>query len=397
MSGRDPVVLWPTPELSGGGEGPLSGYRILVKDNLAVRGLPTTAGSRVLTEAEPATSHAVALSRLLRAGAGVVGRANMTELAYSGLGQNPHYGTPPNPVFPGAVPGGSSSGSASGVALGLADAALGTDTGGSVRIPAAFQNLVGFKPTNGLLPTGGVLPLSPTLDVVGPIAKSLGDAWRVFAAVAGRPGAPLPPPAGELRLLALAGPLRRREAPEVTEAFEDAVARIARRGHRVERGCPGTIGEVLNLYRRHGPLAAHEAFRLWRGLVESRGDEMDPRVARRVMEAARYRDEDYQAVLAAHQRLPLEFWAGVRDYHAVLLPTVAILPPRLDELADDEAYFRANAAALRYTMLFNFLKGPALSLPIAPGVGLMLAGKPKGDRELFAVALAVERALSPGP
>ncbi len=385
-----PAFLARTPELARPGRrGPLSGVPLAVKDNLALAGRPTPAGSPVLAEGPPAPRHAAAVERLLAAGAAIVGRTHMTELAYSGLGLNPHFPLLENPRVPGAVPGGSSSGSAAAVALGLVPAAVGTDTGGSVRIPAAFQGLYGFKPTNGLVPTQGVVPLSPTLDTVGPIAGSLEDAWRVFLVLAGWPPAPLPTLDRPLKLVVPAG---LRLAPEVAEAFSRAVRRLRERGHRLEEAELPELAEIRRLYRAHGPLAAHEAYRLYRDLAEREGGRMDPRVRARILEAARYTDDDAALVRQAHERLPVVFWRRLVGFDAVLLPTVPVTPPAIAALADDGAYFKANARVLAHTMLFNFLKGPAISLPLAPGQGLMLAAPPGSDRQLFALARAVEAA-----
>ena len=367
------------------GPGPLAGAPVAVKDNLAVAGLPTTAGSRVLRDAPPAPRHAAALRRLLRAGARVVGRTNMTELAYSGLGQNPHYGTPENPLFPGRLPGGSSSGSAAAVAGGAVRLAVGTDTGGSVRIPAAFQGIYGFKPTNGLVPTHGVVPLSPTLDVVGPMAADLPGLWGLFAALLGAPGEAFPAFSRRLSLL-VPGDLTEGLDPAVGQAFWALVERLRARGHRVEVGRPAVFQRILELYRAHGPLAAHEAYRLWGPLAQEEGRRMDPRVVERILEAERFNEADYRETLSAHRAWPPAFWREVAEYDALLAPTVATLPPKREVLEDPAAFRRANARVLRNTMFFNFLKGPALSFPIAPGVGAMLAGPPGSDRGLFAWA-----------
>jgi len=368
------------------GPGPLAGAPVAVKDNLAVAGLPTTAGSRVLRDAPPAPRHAAALRRLLRAGARIVGRSNMTELAYSGLGQNPHYGTPENPLFPGHLPGGSSSGSAAAVAGGAVALAVGTDTGGSVRIPAAFQGIYGFKPTNGLVPTQGVVPLSPTLDVVGPMAAELSGLWRLFAALLGQAGEAFPQ--SRKRRFAFLVPKALVEGldPEVARAFEVFLRRVREAGHRVESGEVWGIQELFALYRAHGPLAAHEAYRLWGALAQEKGRRMDPLVVARILSAERYQKADYREVLAAHRAWPSVFWRRLADYDALLLPTVAIRPPPRSVLSNPAAFWRANARALRNTQVFNFYKGPALSLPIAPGVGAMLAGPPGADRRLFAIA-----------
>jgi len=383
----DSVFVWRFTLLPG--PGPFRGEPVAIKDNLAVAGLPTTAGSKVLRETAPAPRHAAIVRRLLRAGARIVGRTNMTELAYSGLGQNPHYGTPDNPRFPGRLPGGSSSGSAAAVVLGRVRLAVGTDTGGSVRIPAAFQGIYGMKPTNGLLPTEGVVPLSPTLDVVGPMAVDLLGLWRLFAALLGRPNEAFPRPPGRPLRLLVPEALVEGLDPEVERAFFSWVARLEGAGHRVERAALSVFSEILALYRAHGSLAAHEAYRLWGPLAEREGRRMDPRVVERILEAARYVEADYREVLAAHREWPPRFWREVAGFDALLVPTVPVLPPPRSVLEDPAAFRRANARVLRNTMFFNFLKGPALSFPIAPGVGAMLALPPRADRAAFALARAL--------
>jgi len=366
----------------------LRGERVAIKDSLAVAGLPTTAGSRVLRDAPPAPRHAAALWRLLRAGARI-GRTNMTELAYSGLGQNPHYGTPENPLFPGRLPGGSSSGSATAVAEGAVRLAVGTDTGGSVRIPAAFQGIYGFKPTNGLVPTRGVVPLSPTLDVVGPMAADLPGLWRLFAALLGAPGEAFPSVLSRRFSFLVPEDLTEGLDPAVERAFGALVERIRARGHRVDVGRPAVFRRIAELYRAHGPLAAHEAYRLWGALAQEEGRRMDPRVVERILEAVRFNEADYRETLSAHRAWPPAFWREVAEYDALLAPTVAVLPPDGKVLENPAAFRRANARVLRNTMFFNFLKGPALSFPIAPGVGAMLAGPPGSDRRLFALVRAL--------
>ncbi len=376
-------LAWPTPE------GPLTGIPISVKDNFDQKGRVTAGGSVVLRERPPAAQDATAIARLKAAGAALLGRTNMTELAYSGLGLNPHFGTPENPNDPSRVPGGSSSGAATSVRADLAVAAIGTDTGGSVRIPAAFQGLVGFKPTNGLIPTSGVLPLSPTLDTVGPITRDLEDAWLLLSVLAGWPLRPFPKAEGPYRLLLPQTVVTEDLDPEVELVLEAVVTRVMAAGHRVERAPVPEFLEILELYRQHGSLAEHEAYRLYRDLVERRGEAVDPRVASRVVRGGRWSEADRSRVRAAYERLPRRFWAKYGAYDAIITPTVPVRPPSIADLASDQAYFRTNARVLRNTMLFNFLQGPAVSLPASPMIGVMLAAPPGRDAALFAVARAV--------
>ena len=371
------------------GEGVLSGARVAVKDNLAVAGLPTTAGSRVLRDSPPAGRHAEAVRRVLAAGGRVVGRTNMTELAYSGLGQNPHYGTPENPLFPGRLPGGSSSGSATAISLGLVPLAVGTDTGGSVRIPAAFQGLFSLKPTNGLLPTEGLVFLSRTLDVVGPMSRDLDGLWRLFLALLGEEGREMPRALEKKLRLLVPRELTRDLEPEVERAFSALLARLRERGHEVVEEGVAIFTEIEELYRRHGPLVAHEAYREWGELVRERGRLMDPLVARRILAAAAYGEDDYREVLRAHAEWPKRFWREVAGFDALLLPTVPVLPPRVSVLWDPGAFFRTNALVLRNTMPFNFLKGPALNFPLSPGVGATLALAPGEDERAFSLLRAI--------
>ena len=372
--------------------GPLKGLPVAIKDNFAEAGRGNSAGGVLLTERAAADSWAVA--RLKALGARIQGRTNMTELAYSGLGLNPHFGTPENALNPAWVPGGSSSGAASAVKSGAALVALGTDTGGSVRIPAAFQGLVGVKPTNGRFSTAGVVPLSPTLDTVGVIAEDVADAWVLFSALdAGDPFRELPSAPGPHRFFVPELPA----APEVKAAFEAALERIAAAGHLLVRDEAPELFEVDALYKAHGALAAHEAYRLWGGLAREAGARMDPRVRARILAAERYAEADYEVLLSAYERLPRAFWERYGAYDALLMPTVAVMPPSLARVAADEAaYLSANAAVLRNTMRLNFLKGPAISLPLAPGVGLMLGAPPGEDLRLFSLARALEAVLASG-
>ncbi|XOB98734.1 amidase [Deinococcota bacterium DY0809b] len=371
--------------------GPLDGVPVLVKDLLDVAGAVTAAGSAVLARLrEPATADAAAVQKLERAGAVVVGKSQLNELAFSGLGLNPHFGTPANALNPDWVPGGSSSGSAVAVARGLVPLAVGTDTGGSVRIPAAFNGLVGFKPSWGRVSTRGVTPLAVSLDTVGPLAHTVEDAWAFFLALAGEPHRPLALPAAPPRLL-VPDDLLERARPEVQDAFERALAALEAAGARLERRPLSALAEVYELYRRYGSLAAHEAYARWRGLLEVHGEAMDPRVVRRVLAVAGRPSVDHVQLRRERARRVPAFWAGLVGTDALVLPTAPVPPPTRAEVeASEEAFFRANDRVLAYTMLFNFYAGPAVSLPLAPGLGLMLAAAPGRDAALLALARWVE-------
>ncbi len=382
---------------SGKPLGPLDGVAVAVKDLLDVEGHVTAAGSAVLArQRKPAAADAVAVQNLERAGAVIVAKTQLNELAFSGLGLNPHFGTPENALNPEWVPGGSSSGSAVAVAAGLTPLAVGTDTGGSVRIPAVCNGLVGFKPTNGRVSTQGVTPLSPTLDTVGSLAQSVADAWELFLALAGAEPAALAPFTGRVRLLVPQSQLE-RSAPEVRRPVLGALDELAAAGFDVVSSDVPELAEVYRLYRELGPLAAHEALALYRGLIDEHGAEMDRRVLARILEVAQRDPLDYRRLLAERARLLREFWQRYAGFTALALPTLPVLPPRLAEVeASDEAFFKANGRVLAYTMLFNFYAGPAVSLPLAAGVGLMLAARPGADELLFSLALRVEVLLGRG-
>lgn len=367
--------------------GPLDGVPVLVKDLLDVAGTVTAAGSAVLARTRaPAAADAAAVKNLERAGAVIVGKSQLNELAFSGLGLNPHFGTPPNVLLPDRVPGGSSSGSAVAVASGRVPLAVGTDTGGSVRIPAAFNGLVGFKPSWGRVPTQGVTPLAVSLDTVGPLARSVEDAWALFLALADETQRPLPSLEALPRLL-VPDDLLERARPEVRKPFERALAALERSGAQVERRPLPALAEVYDLYRSYGALAAHEAYARWGGLIDAYGGEMDPRVVRRMLAVAGMPARFHVRLRRERaQRVPA-FWSGLRGADALALPTTPVAPPRLDEVeASEEAFFRANDRVLAYTMLFNFYAGPAVTLPLGGGAGLMLAAAPGRDAALFTLA-----------
>ncbi len=379
---------------------PLEGIPVSIKDLFDVAGEVTTAGSAVLRDAAPAAHSAPVVERLIAAGAVIVGRTNMTEFAFSGLGLNPHHGTPANPWDRATlrIPGGSSSGAAVSVTDGMAAVAIGSDTGGSVRIPAALCGLAGFKPTQRRVPTEGALPLSTSLDSIGPLAASVRCCALTDAVLAGQP--PVPPPARALRDARLAVPetvVLDGLEPPVAAAFEAALARLSAAGARIQHIAVPEFAEMSRLHAR-GTLAGAEAWAWHRHLLARRAAEYDPRVGLRLQGGAQMSAADYIDLLAARRRWIAQVEARAAGFDALLLPTVPLLAPRIDALhASDEAYFAANALILRNPTLINFLDGCALSLPCqAPGeapVGLMLAAAGGQDHALLGLGEAVEQAL----
>ncbi|HOM20828.1 MAG TPA: amidase, partial [Ottowia sp.] len=379
---------------------PLEGIPVSIKDLFDVAGEVTTAGSAVLRGAAPAARNAPVVERLIAAGAVIVGRTNMTEFAFSGLGLNPHHGTPANPWDRATrrIPGGSSSGAAVSVTDGMAAVAIGSDTGGSVRIPAALCGLAGFKPTQRRVPTEGALPLSTSLDSIGPLAASVRCCALTDAILAGQP--PVPPPARALRDARLAVPetvVLDGLEPPVAAAFEAALARLSAAGARIRHIAVPEFAELGRLHAR-GTLAGAEAWAWHRHLLAERAAEYDPRVGLRLQGGAQMSAADYIDLLAARRRWIAQVEARAAGFDALLLPTVPLLAPRIDALhASDEAYFAANALILRNPTLINFLDGCALSLPChEPGaapVGLMLAAAGGQDHALLGLGEAVEQAL----
>ena len=384
---------------AGRAPGPYAGVPVSLKDLLDVAGEPTLAGSRALDGQPPAVAHAPVVARLLAAGFVPVGRTNMTEFAFSGLGINPHHGTPLSPWDRAGrrIPGGSSSGAAVSVADGMAVVGIGTDTGGSCRVPAAFCGVVGWKPTARRVPLAGAVPLSPTLDSIGPLAPSVACCAAADLVLAGEDPAPLAE--AELAGLRLAVPtnlvLDGMDAG-VEAAFERAIRRLDAAGALIEHRDFLEFERVLDANRRGG-FAAAEAHAWHRGLLARRAADYDPRVRARIEVGASMLAADYVDLLAARRAVIAAMNAATEPYEALMLPTAPIVPPRLDDLADEAAYARTNALVLRNPSLFNFLDRCAISLPAhgageAP-VGLMLVGETGRDRRLLAVAAAVETNL----
>lgn len=379
---------------------PFAGIPVSVKDLFDMAGDVTTAGSQVLRGEAPARQDCPAVARLRAVGFIPVGRTNMTEFAYSGLGLNPHYGTPLNPFErqQGRIPGGSSSGAAISITEEMSYGALGTDTGGSCRIPAAFCGIVGFKPTGRRVPTSGAFPLSQTLDSVGPLAASVACCAALDAVLADESTA-------TLDVVALRG--RRLAVPThyALDSLESHVARSFERALRDLRGAGAQIEEVpvaeleeLPGINRKGGFAAAEAYAVHRERLETQRTQYDPRVSTRILVAREQSAADYLDLIRARAELQRRVDRRLAEFDAVLMPTTPIIAPLLRDLESDEAYVRANQLALRNAAVTNFLDRCAVSIPCqeagtAP-VGLMIMGPHGGDRRTLGIAAAVEALLS---
>lgn len=379
--------------------GPLEGRLVSIKDLFDVAGEPTTAGSVLLREAVPAARDAVVVQRLRRAGAVIVGKTNMTEFAYSGLGLNPHYGTPGNALDGARIPGGSSSGAGVSVARGWAEIAIGSDTGGSVRIPAALNGLVGFKPTQARVTREGAFPLSYTLDTVGPLGRTVAEVAVADAVLAGIDNEPLATRTlSGLRLGVPRGILFSELDDAVGAAVETALATLARSGARVrDESLDALLGEAFRLQAK-GTLVGAEAAWIHREGVATRPEAYDPRVLARIRRAQGLDAASYVGMAHARAALLPAADAALADLDALVLPTVACLAPRFEDVQTEEGYTRLNGLVLRNPSVFNFFDLPALTLPLpsAAGlaVGLMLVGRRGRDRELLAVGAVVEQCVS---
>ena len=380
----------------------LEGLPISIKDLFDVTGETTLAGSVVRQGAPAATADAEVLKRLQAAGAIIIGRTNMTEFAYSGLGLNPHYGTPLNPWdrANGRIPGGSSSGAAVSVADGMAVAGIGSDTGGSVRIPSALCGLTGFKPTARRVSMRGVLPLSTYLDSIGPIAPTVECCAALDAVLSGEM-ADSPPsfPLRGLRLLAPTTVVLDDMDAQVADAFRRALSTLSASGALVQETPLPAFARLAGINSKGGFTVA-ESWAWHKEMIERSADRYDPRVVSRILRGKDMSAADLLDVLHARAAWIAEIEATLYGFDALVMPTVPLVAPKVSDLAaSDEAYFRANGLMLRNPTLINFLDGCALSIPChEPGsapVGLMLAGCAMSDRRILSIGRAVEDCLRP--
>ncbi|TSA17682.1 MAG: amidase [Betaproteobacteria bacterium] len=379
---------------------PLAGIPVSIKDLFDVAGDITRAGSKLLSDSAPAKADAIVVRRLRQAGAVIIGRTNMVEFAFSGLGLNPHYGTPKNPWdrTTGRIPGGSSSGAAVSVSDGMAAMGLGTDTGGSVRTPAALCGLSGFKPSASRVAKDGTYALSTTLDSIGPIARSVACCALADSILAGvAPQVPLALRLKGLRLGVLQDYVLDGLDSAVAQAFGKALERLSQAGALVSDLRFEALRRLPQINRKGGLVVA-EAYALHRELIARRQAEYDPRVASRTLRGADMSAADYIDVLNERAAMIAESARLAAPYDALLMPTVIMVAPAIAPLeTDDQLYASTNLAMVRNPSVVNFLDGCALSIPCQqPGeapVGLSLVGQHGEDRRLLAIGLALESAL----
>ncbi len=375
-------------------QSPLAGLPVSVKDLLDVAGETTMAGSVVLEGQPAAANDATVVARLRAAGAAIIGKTNMTEFGFSGVGINPHYGTPANPLDPSRITGGSSSGAAASVGAGICVAALGSDTGGSVRIPAALCGLVGFKPTMRRVPTTGALPLAPVLDSIGPIARSVADCLLIDSLIADHPLA-----VDEISLSGL-----KFAVPEdlVMEDIDDTVARAFTATLSKLSAAGATLVEVpMKMFGEARDINRFPQIESWRWhhkLLATHADQYDSLVATRIRAGKKYTEQDFQQLLTARADWISRVEQAMTGFDAMLMPTVPIVAPRTEALlASEETFFNVNRQLLRNPSLINLLDGCALSVPCHRAgdlpVGLMIGAPAMADAKVFSIGLAIERVI----
>ena len=388
--------------------GRFAGIPLSIKDLFDVAGETTLAASTALEGTAPAERDATAVARLRAAGFIVIGRTNMTEFAFSGLGINPHHGTPLNPWDrpTGRIPGGSSSGAAVSVSDAMAFAALGTDTGGSCRIPAAMCGIVGFKPTASRVPLAGTYPLSPSLDSIGPLANSVACCASLDAVLAAQPpvhdSASAPGSdmaASDLHLGVLTSYVTDGLDESVATGFARALRTLAAAGATLTDVSLPELGELPQINRKGG-ISAAESYAHHRARLSKEASRYDPRVVARILRGREQDAADYIDLCNMRTDFIGRVSRRIRKFDAVLMPTVPITAPALSELVSDDAYARINALALRNPSIVNFIDGCGISLPChEPGtapVGLSLFGLRNTDAQLLAAASVVEAALAAG-
>jgi Asp-tRNA(Asn)/Glu-tRNA(Gln) amidotransferase A subunit family amidase len=382
---------------------PLAGDVLTVKACFDVAGWTTHAGSAVLADAPPASSDAPMVSALRSSGAILFAQTNMTEFAYGALGLNSTYGTPTSPLRPQEhrVSGGSTSGGAVAVSLGVADVSLGSDTSGSIRIPAAFCGVAGFKPSQGRYPSGGMIPLAPSFDAPGVIASTAARLRDIDLALVGG-GTPRAAhrSLADVHVVVPVDEIAAGETdPAVLDKFDRWLDMLASVGVRITRAALPMLSEA-SLAARHGFVIAVEAFDWHRDLIATQFDRYDPRVGPRIRHGSAVLAGDYVEALRVIHDCRRRFDSALDGADAILTPTVPVLPPRIADVQTMEAYLAMNTEVLRLTECANRLDLPSITLPGNSAdrepIGLMLTGQRAGDAAVLDLAVLVEACLENG-
>jgi len=379
--------------------GPLDGTVVSIKDLFDVAGEVTRAGSRALAEeAKPAVADAPVVRRLRAGGAIIVAKTNMSEFAYSGIGANPHFGTPGNPADRKRVPGGSSSGAVVAAADGMCEIAIGTDTGGSCRIPGALCGIVGYKPSRQRIPTEGAFPLSYSIDSIGPIARSVEACVKADAVMAGD-NLVLPNiiPIAGLRVGIVQGMPIENLDETVAKRFPQAIDMLKRAGARLTDETLSLIDGMVQVNSKGGVQPA-EAFTVHRDLLSRRAEAIDPNIRARLERSRNVSAADYIDMVRERARLIRAMDARLADLDILAMPTTPIVAPTMAEVSAADEFARKNAMLLRNTVIVNFFDLCAISLPVPREsglpTGLMLVARNGNDHRLFGIAAAIERLLA---
>ncbi len=372
---------------------PLAGKVVVIKGNIDLNGLPTTAASKTFL-APVAKTNAPLVRQLLDAGALPMGHANMSEFAFSGLGLNPHFGSPLNALDRDLVPGGSSSGCATAIALGIADMAVGTDTSGSTRVPAAYQGIVGFRPSIGRYDGGGILPLAPSLDTPGPMARNMTHLRALDEVLSGIPTPRISSPLPKFVLPSFEG--LGTIDPTIIQMMETVIQAFEKAGISLQRQRISALTAVRDLFAKHGTLVAVEAGHALLPFATHDNEKLDPNVRMRLSAARQISSKDAEIIVSMRaglqERLALELGEDL-----LLIPTVPALPPRVDHVASDhKAFAHHNARALSLTMLGAYLDMPSLALPTGraiPGHSITITGISGTDNQVLNAGHQLERFL----
>lgn len=378
--------------------GPLDGKIVSIKDLFDVAGEPTLAGSIIRRNAVPAAKDALAVQRLRAAGAVIIGKTHMTEFAFTAVGLNPHYPVPGNATNESLIPGGSSSGAGVSAAEGTCDIAIGSDTGGSIRIPAALNGIIGFKPTASRIPLQGAFPLSPVLDSLGPLARTVADCATADAVMAGeQPKSPVARPIAGLRIGIPRGRLFEDLSPEIADAFSASLDRLAKAGAEIADFTFEDLMEKLGEATRIGSIAGLEASRIHAGWLNDAAAPVDDRVKLPLRRRLTVPDAAIAALLEARRRLAAAMDERLSPYDLIALPTTPIAAVPIASVEADRAeYNRVEDLLLRNCQIANQFDLSAITLPMPDllrPAGMMLVGRNGTDAAVLAAALSVEALL----